>query len=153
MDIQFSDTIATSAEQMRASVEVTGGSATGAARLSVANQEIWRITVTPSGNSDIVARVPVTSECSGTGAICTSDGRGVSEAISTTVFRAGLLGYFVDMPREHDGSDTFAFEIHLIEAPKLSRCAVVAVSLRAIHRAGDLDRGQTLMEQIDRIED
>ena len=120
VDVRFSDAIATSAEQMRARVEITGGSATGAERLSVANQEIWRITVTPSGEGDIIVRVPVTNDCSGTGAICASGGRGVSEALSTTVFRAGLLGHFVDMPREHDGSSTFTFEVHFSEAPKVS---------------------------------
>ena len=91
VDVRFNDAITTSAEQMRAGVEITGGSATGAARRDVANQEIWRITVTPSGNADVVVRVPVTNDCSGTGAICASGGRGVSEALSTTVFRAGLL--------------------------------------------------------------
>ena len=120
VDLRFNDAIATSAEQMRASVEVTGGSATGAARRSVANQEIWRITIAPSGSADVVVRVPVTNDCSATAAICASGGRGVSEALSTTVFRAGLLGHFVDMPREHDGSSTFTFEVHFTEAPKLS---------------------------------
>ena len=82
VDLRFTDAVTTSAEQMRASVEITGGSATGAARRDVANQEIWRITVTPAGNADVVVRVPVTSDCAGTEAICASGDRGVTNAIS-----------------------------------------------------------------------
>ena len=152
VNVRFSDAIATSAEQMRASIEITGGSATGTERLSVANQEIWRITVTPAGNADVVVRVPVTSECSGTGAICASGGRGVSEAISTTVFRAGLLGYFVDMPPEHDGSSTFTFEIHFSEAPKLSyrtvRNQLFTVDGGNITRARRVTKGSNLAFEV-----
>ena len=152
VDVRFNDVIATSAEQMRAGVEITGGSATGAARRDVANQEIWRITVTPSGNSDIVVRVPVTSDCSATAAICASGGRGVSEALATTVFRAGLLGHFVDMAREHDGSSTFTFEVHFSEAPKLSyrtvRDQLFTIGAGNVTRARRVTKGSNLAFEV-----
>ena len=152
VDLRFNDAIATSAEQMRASIEVTGGSATGAERLSVANQEIWRITVAPAGNADVVVRVPATSDCSATAAICASGERGVSEAISTTVLRTGLRGHFVDMPREHDGSSTFTFEVHFSEAPKLSyrtvRDHLFAVGGGNITRARRVTKGSNLAFEV-----
>ena len=152
VDVRFSEAIVTSAEQMRASVEVTGGNATGAARRDVANQEIWRITVTPSGEGDIIVRVPVTSDCSSTAAICASAGRGVSQTISTTVFRAGLLGHFVDMPREHDGSSAFTFELHFTEAPKLSyrtvRDQLFTVGGGNVTRARRVTKGSNLAFEV-----
>ena len=152
VDVRFSDAIATSAEQMRASVEVTGGSATGAARRDVANQEIWRITVTPAGNADVVVRVPVTSDCSATAAICASGDRGVTNAISTTVLRAAVLAELLEVPKEHDGSSTFTFEVHFSEVPKLSyrtvRDHLFTVGGGNITRARRVTKGSNLAFEV-----
>ena len=152
VDVRFSDTVATSAEQMRISVEVTGGSATGAERRDVTGQEIWRITVTPSGNDDVVVRVPATSDCSGTAAICASGERGVSNAISTTVFRGALLAELLEVPKEHDGSSTFTFEVHFTEAAKLSyrtvRDSLFTVGGGNITRARRVTKGSNLAFEV-----
>ena len=152
VDVSFSDTISTSAEQMRAGVEVTGGSATGAARRDVANQEIWRITVTPAGNADVVVRVPVTNDCSATAAICASGDRGVTNAISTTVLRAAVLAELLGVPKEHDGSSTFSFELHFSEAPKVSyrtvRDSLFTVGGGNITRARRVTKGSNLAFEV-----
>ena len=66
VDVSFSDTISTNAEQMRASVEVTGGSATGAERRDVAKPAWcapWTARPTSSTCSSSNAPTPRTSSC------------------------------------------------------------------------------------------
>ena len=72
---------------------VTGGTVTEARRLDnphhepdgiQPNQE-WRITVEPAGNGDVVIVLPVTEDCAATGAVCTQDGRMLSERVEITV--------------------------------------------------------------------
>ena len=76
----------------------------------------------------------------------------MSEALSTTVFRAGLLGHFVDMPREHDGSSTFTFEVHFTEAPKLSyrtvRDHLFTVGAGDVTRAQRVTKGSNLAFEV-----
>ena len=45
----------------------------------------WRITVEPGGNGDVTITLPVTTDCADDGAICTEDGRVLSNQLSITV--------------------------------------------------------------------
>ena len=45
----------------------------------------WLITVEPGGNGDVTITLPVTTDCAGDGAICTEDGRRLSNRLELTV--------------------------------------------------------------------
>lgn len=50
----------------------------------------WEITVSPGGNGDVAITLPETTDCDDEGAICTGDGRMVSNRLDLTV--SGLDG-------------------------------------------------------------
>ena len=58
-----------------------------AQRKVTGSNQTWTITVEPSGNGAITITLPATTDCNDTGAICTSDGRMLSN--STTVSISG----------------------------------------------------------------
>lgn len=64
---------------------VEGGSAENTRRLDKPSNVRWEITVEPDGMSDVVIRLPVTTDCAADGAICTGDGRMLSNALDLTV--------------------------------------------------------------------
>ena len=71
---------------------VTGGQMTKARRMdphSNTRNIHWEITVTPSGNGDVTIVLPVTTDCGVQGAICTEDGRMLSNSLNFTVSGPG----------------------------------------------------------------
>ena len=68
---------------------VTGGTVDKARRLAAPSNVRWEITVTPASTSDVIIVLPITSDCTAQGAICTSDGRKLSERVELTVSGPG----------------------------------------------------------------
>ena len=69
---------------------VTGGTVTSARRLAKASNTPnirWEITVQPEGTSDVSIRLPETADCNVQGAICTGDGRRLSDETEINVAR------------------------------------------------------------------
>ena len=64
---------------------VTGGEVTGARRLVPASNVGWEIHVRPDGNGPVTIVLPVTSDCTAEGAICTEDRRPLSNRLEITV--------------------------------------------------------------------
>ena len=64
---------------------VTGGSVSKARRLEAGKNVRWEITVTPDSNADVTIVLPTTTDCSVQGAICTGDGRMLSEGVELVV--------------------------------------------------------------------
>ena len=64
---------------------VTGGEVVKARRLEPGKNVRWEITVRPSGNSDVTVELPATADCTAQGAICTEDGRMLSNSLEVTV--------------------------------------------------------------------
>ena len=64
---------------------VTGGEVTGARRLVPTSNVGWEITVTPSGDGPVTIVLPVTTDCTAEGAICTEDRRPLSNHLEITV--------------------------------------------------------------------
>ena len=64
---------------------VTGGEVDGARRLVSGSNIRWEITVSPESNGDVTVKLPVTKDCNADGAICTEDGRMLSEPLEITV--------------------------------------------------------------------
>ena len=64
---------------------VTVGTIKEARRLEPPSNIGWRIRVQPSVSTDVVILLPATTDCTAAGAICTRDGRMLSEEVSLTV--------------------------------------------------------------------
>ena len=87
--IAFSAGISVSYTRLRdASIQVTAGEVTAARRVD-GRRDLWEITIEPASDEAVTVRLPVTTDCDASGAICTSDGRGLSHALSATVARPG----------------------------------------------------------------
>ena len=68
---------------------VTGGTVKKAKRMEQGSNIHWRITVRPDSNSEVSIVLPVTTDCDGQGAICTEDGRELSNRNELTVSGPG----------------------------------------------------------------
>ena len=64
---------------------VTGGSVKGARRLDPPSNVGWEVVVKPDSNGDVTVVLPVTTDCAAQGAICTGDGRPLSNRLEITV--------------------------------------------------------------------
>ena len=64
---------------------VTGGEVTGARRLVPTSNVGWEIHVRPDGNGPVTIVLPVTTDCTAEGAICTEDRRPLSNRLEITV--------------------------------------------------------------------
>ena len=64
---------------------VTGGDVTNARRLDPPSNEGWEIHVEPDGDGAVTIELPVTTDCTAEGAICTGDRRPLSSRLEVTV--------------------------------------------------------------------
>ena len=64
---------------------LSGGAVTKARRLAPPSNIGWEITMEPSGNNDVAIVLPADRNCTETGAICTGDGRKLSQRLELTV--------------------------------------------------------------------
>ena len=68
---------------------VTGGDITRAKRLGGSGSLRWTIHVQPDGSGDVTIVLPVTTDCGAEHAICTEDGRALSNRLDLTVSGPG----------------------------------------------------------------
>ena len=110
---------------------VTGGDVTGARRLVSGKNLRWEVTVQPSGNADVTVELPVTTDCTAQGAICTDNDEKLSNSLNLTVSGpeatpppavvvTALTVSVESAPTSHNGSNSFRIRIALSEAPKSS---------------------------------
>ena len=64
---------------------VTGGDVTKARRLERGENIRWEIHVTPGGDGPVTIVLPVSADCTAEGAICTQDGRPLSNRLEITI--------------------------------------------------------------------
>ena len=68
---------------------VTGGSVEKAQRTDKPSNITWLITVKPASTGDVTIELPATTDCDAQGAICTGDGRKLSNSLNFTVSGPG----------------------------------------------------------------
>ena len=91
-EIRFSEEFGLSYQILRDhAFTVTDGEVLRSQRMDRPSNILWRITVQPDSNGDVTIVLPVTTYCSAQGAICTQDGRKLSNALNFTV--SGPGGY------------------------------------------------------------
>ena len=85
-ELRFSDELPLSYVTLRDHVfTVTGGSVTYVRRLAPPSNMRWEVHVTPDSDGSLVIVLPVTGDCEADGAICTEDGRRLSNRLEVTV--------------------------------------------------------------------
>ena len=85
-DIRFSDEIPLSYKTLKFhAFTVTGGSILKAQRMDKPSNIKWRIMVRPDSSEDVAIVLPATTDCEAQGAICTEDGRMLSNSLVFTV--------------------------------------------------------------------
>ena len=85
-ELHFSEEFRISYQAVRDAVmEVTGGTVRMAMRLVPGSNMGWRITLEPSTDGDVTVGVPADRACSETGAVCTNDGRRLSNRLELIV--------------------------------------------------------------------
>ena len=102
-------------------VAVSGGRATKAGRVN-RRRDLWKLTVEPDSLADVTVTLSAGAACDSPAAVCTSDGRALSNTISTVV--RGPVAVSVADARAREGEDeTIDFAV------SLSRAASGAVSV------------------------
>ena len=80
---------------------------------------VWEFEIEPDSDGDLTVTLEAGRPCGEPGAICTADGRALSEGISTTVegpeAPPPLTASFEDMPEAHDGESAFRFRVAFSE--------------------------------------
>ena len=85
-EIEFSEEFGLSYRTLKShAFNVTGGSVERAQRTDKPSNIPWRITVKPLGTGDVTIEFPATTDCDADGAICTGDGRKLSNSLNFTV--------------------------------------------------------------------
>ena len=171
--VAFSEAIDESPENVgEHGVKVEGGRVTsvrqvdnrpggGAGARSGGGQEdgerVWEFEIEPGSDDDLTMRIDGGRPCDEPGAICTEDGRSLSEGIATTVegpvdeaAPAALTASFVEAPHEHDGKTAFKLRIAFSEGIAISfrtfRDHSVSVSGGGVTKAKRVDRRKDLWD-------
>ena len=81
---------------------------------------VWEFEIEPDSDGDLTISLDAGRPCGEPGAICTADGRSLSEGISTTVEGPEprpepLTATFEGMPEAHDGESAFRFHVAFSE--------------------------------------
>ena len=120
--IAFSEEIRMSGRRLRSDVvAVSGGRATKAGRVN-RRKDLWKLTVRPDSLAEVTVTLAGGAACDSPGAVCTADGRALSNTISTVV--RGPVAVSVADARVREASDaTLDFAV------SLSRAASGAVSV------------------------
>ena len=100
-------------------LELTGGTVTKAEPVTEGSGASWTVEVEPDGDGAVEIALPATTDCAAAGALCTSGGTMLSEAVSATVpgpaTETPLTAAFSELPEAHDGSGAFTFELTFSE--------------------------------------
>ena len=137
-----------------------GGAVTGSNSRSIGNRNagrqdgevVWEFEIEPDSDGDVTVSLDAGRPCDEEGAICTADGRTLSEGISTTVEGPDtgpppLTASFEDVPEAHDGDSAFRFRLAFSEP--------IAISFRSLREdAFEVTGGRvTRGKRVDRRKD
>ena len=78
---------------------VTGGTVTNARRLAPPSNIGWEIRVRPTSNGDVTIVLPITTDCTVSGGVCTGDGRKLSNRLELIV--SGPTTQQISQPEEN----------------------------------------------------
>ena len=159
--VRFSEDPAVGFRTLRdESFAVTGGTVKRARRVN-GRHDLREIHIEPSGEGDVRVTLAAGRACGTAGAICTQNGKPLSNTLTATVpgpstpqaeasDTTQLTASFVNMRAEHDGSSTFSFVVRFSEDPAVSLSTVrdesFAVTGGAVTSASHLNGHHHLFE-------
>ena len=90
IELRFSEGVSLSSTALKNHAFTTvGGRVVDAQRIKKSNKIAWRITIKPVSAGDVTITLPATENCRTQGAICTKDGRELSNQLRLTVSGPG----------------------------------------------------------------
>ena len=148
-DISFNQDVATQRLVMQEdAMTVTGGAITGAVDASGA-KSLWRITVEPVDGRDVTVELPVTTDCSATGAVCTGGDspQPLSNSVTHTFPGTQLNAEFEGFDHHHDGSTPMQFRVVFSEEVETTAAEIkdhaLTVTGATINTVVQKDEGST----------
>ncbi len=83
--LRFSEPVSTTASALvESSLELTGGQIMQARQVD-GGSGLWELTVSPTGSGRVVLTLPVTTDCAAAGAVCTENGKPMSNRLEAVV--------------------------------------------------------------------
>ncbi len=83
--VLFSEPVSVSYSVLRdQSLEVTNGGVSGARRVN-GRDDLWEIVIAPSSDAEVTVALPATADCAAPAAVCTEDGRPLSQRLEAVV--------------------------------------------------------------------
>ena len=110
VQLAFSEPIETTEAAIRQMLMVTHGTVTSVRQVDNRSDR-WEITAIPHSNADVSMSLLATPSCDADNAICTADGRMLSQGVAVSVPRAPLTARFESLPTGHDSSTEFALQL------------------------------------------
>ena len=148
-DISFNQDVATQYLVMQNdAMTVTNGEITGAGRVDGA-KSLWRITARPVDGRDVTVELPVTTDCSATGAVCTGGDspQPLSNSITHTFLGTQLNAEFEGFDHHHDGSTPMQFRLVFSEEVETTAAEIkdhaLTVTGATINTVVQKDEGST----------
>ena len=120
--------------EVQNALSVTNGRLINMKRVVRGKNRRMSVGIRPTGNGDITVSLPVTTDCAAAGAVCTSDGRKLSNAATATIRGPAVLSVADAEANEANASIDFAVT--------LSRAAATAVTVGYITRDGTATAGR-----------
>ena len=114
LQLAFSEPIEMPEEKIQQALMVTGGRMKSVQPVN-GSSDLWELTAIPDSNDDVSISLPPTTSCDADNAICTADGRMLSEGVAVSVARMPLTARFEAVPAEHIGTLPFALRIAFSE--------------------------------------
>ena len=149
----FSEPVTATEQEMRDhAIEVRGGAVTDA-RTVGEEDNVWEIEVTPGSDAELSIAVPRVLGCEEEGALCTSDGRELSNGMGVIVAGPSpppLTAWFEKVPSGHDGERRFKLRVAFSEGIRIGyrtfRDHSVAVKGGHVTKAKRVNRRRDLWE-------
>ena len=148
-DISFNQDVATQRLVMQEdAMTVTNGEVTGAQRVD-GDKSIWLITVEPVDGRDVTVELPVTTDCSATGAVCTGGDspQPLSNSVTHTFPGTQLNAEFEGFDHHHDGSTPMQFRVVFSEEVETTAAEIkdhaLTVTGATINTVVQKDEGST----------
>ena len=141
-------------QAVRDALAVSGGTVTNARRVDPGAFDAWQVRVRPSGDGAVSLSLVPAPDCAAAGALCTPDGRALSNAVAARVAGPAdgdtspepvappLTARFENVPAEHDGTSPFTIEIRFSEMPHGTGGQLPGMPNGVMRRAMAVDGGR-----------